>query len=194
MQEPHEDEEAIRIPYPRLPPMLLAFIVFLFIFIIFAFFMDQGLTGRFVIFTIVVAGSLLAFLAVIRPQRYVEVAGDRLTNFNGIRRRTLRLSQVVAVGFGSIFVGGPGHMVRGWFLDLMQDETSYGVRPPGAGPRFPRRKDLGTRGADVKHFMLPVPPRWSPPLFRLILPQLLSNPNVYIAPQVRADLERFITS
>ena len=85
-------------------------------------------------------------------------------------------------------------MVRAQFLDLMQNETRYGVRPPGAGRRFPRRKDLGSRGADAKHFMLPVPLRWSPPLFRLILPRLLSNPNVYIAPQVRAELERFITS
>lgn len=123
MQERYEADEAIRFPYPRLRPWLLAFIVGLFAFMIFAFFMDQGrLSGRFVIFTLVVVGCLLALLAVIRPQRYVEVSGDLLTNYNRIRRRI----------------------------------------------------------------------RWSPPLFRLILPKLLNNPDVYMAPEVRAGLTRHI--
>lgn len=193
MEERHGADEAIRFPYPRPRPWLLAFIVALFAFMIFAAFMDQGrLSGRFVVFTLIAVGCLLAFLAVIRPHRYVEVAGDLLTNYNGIRRRTVRLSQVVGVGFGQLRFSGPGYTVRSWFLDLMQNETSYGFRPLGAGRQFPRRKDLGARGVDAKHFMLPVPQRWSPPLFRLILPNLLNNPDVYMAPEVRAELERYI--
>ena len=149
-------------------------------------------------------GGMLALLALpvlvsLRP-RWVEVAGDRLTLHHGSKAHSIDLSKVVAVGFGSLYFGSPPAMARGLFLDLMQTETSYGHGPIGAiwtwplSKFFPREKDLGSRGAGVKHFMVNVTGLDKPALFQLILPRMLENPDVFVAPKAREALDSYLAT
>lgn len=161
---------------------------------------DEGASaGIFVAWGIMLAILALPLLVSLRP-RWVEVAGDRLTLHHGSKAHSIDLSKVVAVGFGSLYFGGEPGVQRGLFLDLLQNETSYGYGPVGAiwtwplAKFFPREKHLGSSGAGVKHFMLNVTGLDKPSLFRLILPRLLADPAVYIPPKAREALESYLTT